>query len=256
MAIQDDDAPIVIFGSGGSGTRAFAAFARNADITLGHKLNHALDDLSFVEALDRWAGETRLSMGQAPDHLVREAAAALRSSALAITTDARQDRMWGFKNPRHILILPALLRAFPNCTLIHVVRDVRDLVFSRNRNQYRRYAHHWLDCAPDPAEESPSAVLARARFWALTNLNARRLGLLYAEDRYHAFRLEAMHGAAGENERRRLCAALGRQPEKGYADTFEEPSGLGRWQKQPEEGLKAMLEDHDVSRAMRAFGYI
>lgn len=71
------------------------------------------------------------------------------------------------KAPRLMIIAGQLATANPQLKCVHVVRDGRDMAFSSNVGQFRLYAKDLLG-RTEPTPEN------RAEFWQMTNLYAHR----------------------------------------------------------------------------------
>ncbi len=74
-----------------------------------------------------------------------EAALAKHKGALPAGKQA-----WGWKAPRSIFLLPFLHIRMQGLTVVHLVRDGRDMPYSRNQNQLHKHGRSVLE----PGEES------------------------------------------------------------------------------------------------------
>lgn len=172
---QSTEAPVIVVGSGGSGTRLVARILIDSGIHMGADLNESLDDLLFTflfkrptrfdrnpltsnrtverlvclhEKISR--GADRLTIGDrvqlagaAYDHAVRR-----RFYDRAwITERMRQIRQraqrppapWGWKEPHAAYFLDALSGVYPQARLILVTRNGLDMAYTRTDQQLR----HW-----------------------------------------------------------------------------------------------------------------
>lgn len=179
-----DQAPIVIFGTGGSGTRVVTEVLKEAGCFMGYNLNKPLDNqdfgfilsgrvdwmvnhfpfdndiafpylglfrkvffyqslnlkeilLLFNVTADYIHGRSRKSFRRRPltERLTRGRRllkAILPGTALDIKPSYQE---WGFKSPEAIYFLLPIMKFFKDVKLIHLVRDGRDMVFSKNRSR-------------------------------------------------------------------------------------------------------------------------
>ena len=150
-------APMVIGGTGGSGTRAVAAVVRAGGGNIGANLNHALDDREIADFHDRWINLwlTEPEASEAP--MRRELTALLESRSGA----AGETAVWGWKCPTSIYLLPFLDHVVPGFRFLHVVRDGRDMALSRNQNQLRKHGDAFLG---DTGDAGPrGSIVLRSR---------------------------------------------------------------------------------------------
>ena len=175
--------PIIIFGTGGSGTRVVAEIIREAGCFLGSNLNKALDNQDFGFLLagrvdwmtnkfpfkgneaesyislfykvffqqsinpneflvllkiarEYISGRSKKSFRRRP---IRERAIRgmrlLRSIILPPQQDLKSNPQWGFKSPEAIYFLNPFIRFFQDVKFIHVLRDGRDMVLSKNKSR-------------------------------------------------------------------------------------------------------------------------
>jgi len=247
--------PIVIGGSGGSGTRAVARFLAAIGVQMGGYLNHAADALAFADILDALINpilENTRCVDYDPNTLPIDLAACavqmIHSAADIHCAPSARDRRWGFKNPRHMFLLPMLNRAFPKFVFVHVLRDGRDMLFSANRNQLRK---HYQDLFGRPEDHT---LEASAAFWSTVNLEAAAYGKRVLKSRYILLRLEDFCGAARQDYALRLAKELELDKCRAVAnlDIFRAPASLGRWRAHSEE-LPASTGI--FGKALRHFGY-
>lgn len=174
--------PIIIVGSDGSGTRAVAKFLSQLDIIVlvEQSVQHQLDvdgakaGVHFTAAIQQVLGLTKspnYRLPELPSTLVEKirhsviddfsfnmrsnACEAYRtlwrkstpSSDLATSPSPTTllPGAWAFKKPDLLNLLPFLLAAFPHMKILHVVRDGRDMAFSKNHAPLKKYAMSLLD---------------------------------------------------------------------------------------------------------------
>jgi hypothetical protein len=218
------EAPVVIGATGGSGTRVVARAARLSGLFIGDDLNPAEDALPFAEYYDRWINPYlwhRQDWAPDPGEEMRAELTALLDRHRA----PANGRPWGWKEPRSIYIVAFLARALPGMRFVHVVRDGRDIAFSRNQNQPRKHGHAFL--GSESAE--PDAPTRSIELWSAVNVEAADFAERELGERYRRIRYED------------LCAdpepIVGQVLEfldlAGNADELaqlvEPPPTLGRW---------------------------
>lgn len=67
---------------------------------------------------------------------------------IRLDTHCTSEIIWGDKSPSYICHIPLLVRLFPDCKIIHIVRDVRDYCLSINNawgKNMLRAAQRWAD---------------------------------------------------------------------------------------------------------------
>ncbi len=248
-------APAVVIGAvGGSGTRLIVQIAQTAGFFVGRDLNRSLDSVPGTEFL-----RSRLP------RLLRAEAEPLRDDERAqVRTEliealvrhragiARADAPWLIKNPRWSHVLPLLDAVLPTHRFVHVVRDGRDMAFSRNQGQVRDLGDLILG-ADDGTTPPP---VRSATFWARQNLHLadiaeNRLG----NARYLRLRFEDLCSHP-EPKIARLLQFLGTNADgdaSAAAHLVEPPASIGRWREQ-EPSLAAAVADA-ARPALARMGY-
>lgn len=169
--------PKVVFATGGSGTRAIAEVMIEAGVYLGPEKNRALDSLAFKPVLkgrseayvreSEWieaAERDPHDVPEPPKDLVEEFKAAIAHQRESIPS---QDSMWGWKNPRTTYLLPILTKLEPGAPTAHLIRDGRDMAYSKNQIQLKDCRSLVPDDLNDAAEPIQSVAL-----WSRVNLAA------------------------------------------------------------------------------------
>jgi hypothetical protein len=236
-----------------------ARFLRRCGIHMGHggeETNTVTDALAFVDMLDKYVNAvlnvtrgTNYDAFELPPLLRKEIVRAYRTAAQQHRRDLQKNEKWGFKNPRHIFLLPLLNLAFPGVVFIHLVRDGRDMLFSENKHQVRA---HFEPLLGQPVDESLDSV---ARFWSGTNLGAKVFGETQLGARYINVRIEDLCGSERDKHIGRLAKALGLDIDLALfrAEKFELRESYGR-------GRSARLElspavGKEFFDALAAFNY-
>src|SRR5438132_10658070 len=243
--------PHLIGASGGSGTRVVARIVRHGGLFIGTKLNQAEDAIDFGEFSDRWIDAFVGAAEALPESMQEEMSGDLQAvldkhvAPLGATAQP-----WGWKEPRSMYLLPFFHRHFGTLKFLHVVRDGRDIAYSKNQNQLRKHGDSLLGTA----EAEWSQPLRSMALWSRINLMRANYGEQNLQGQYLRVRFEDLcrepvpiiqrvwdfFGLAGDAEE---VARLEVIP----------PRSLGRWRVQNKE---TVVELHRVGgAALQAFGY-
>ena len=156
---------------------------------------------------------------------------------------------WGWKAPPSIFLLPFFARVLPGMRFVHVLRDGRDIAFSRNQNQPRRYGAALL--GPDAELASPAGAI---RLWTQANLTAAQFGERELGERYLQIRFEDVCSDPQPVIARLLAFLELAGDPAALAAEVQAPPTLGRWRQQ-DAALVAELEE--IARpALERFGYL
>jgi hypothetical protein len=257
--------PVVVFGTGGSGTRALQLLLDSAGYFMGTNVNRAGDALDIGWFIRRWLDrylarsdwvEKMWRGGQAgsfphPASMAADFRATIEDHREAI---GRPRGRWGWKVPRTILIFPFVHEFLPEMRAIHLVRDGRDMAYSANQNQARRYAPRLFD----RSEADSSAPIQSIGFWARVNLAAARYGEAALGERYLRLRYEEVcadpagmaAGLAGFLDSPTPPEVL----EKVAVAEIRPSSSIGRWRER--DALEIAELEQAGGDALRAFGYL
>jgi len=193
-------APLVIGGTGGSGTRAIKRMVDKTGRFMGANLN-ASDDALDLARFDWDWGLTWLEHGASEEMRAAFEQAVERHLAPA----PRQVAAWGWKHPHSYLVLAFLNDRFPLLRFVHVVRDGRDMAMSANQNQLRHYGKLLLD---DSLANAPPPIRSLA-FWGEANLRAADYGEGQLGERYLRVRFEDVCSEPAASARRLFAFAPG-----------------------------------------------
>jgi hypothetical protein len=203
-------------------------------VALGSNVNEADDALAFVPfgrdwigpaVLDR-TGRDRLSKRKR-ERLTRDLNEAVRSHLDDVPLSGAP---WGWKLPPTLFILPLLDEQFPEMRFIHVVRDPRDMAFSENRNQAKRWGPLYLS----KSERAEPIPVQMALLWKRVNNDAKTyggsMGARYLLVRYEDLCLDPRRSGGS------LAAWLNLKPGdeslRQLSSLVTVPSSIGRWKKQ------------------------
>jgi len=160
---EPENAPIILTGRGGSGTRLLAETFRGMDVDLGQSLNRSLDSLQWADliyemVLANLAGHSGPWSGTW--------AAELKQRARWHSPQrSRPEQPWGFKLPEAIMVCQELMEAWPTARLVHLVRHPLDVCLRRTHMTSRtsnpigratlQAAYQALDRNLDPDTDPP-----------------------------------------------------------------------------------------------------
>jgi len=244
--------PVVIGGTGGSGTRVLASLAEHAGYFIGTNLHRSLDSLDMDRFCNAWlyrhlAAGGSISSSRKQATMDRDLDRALIWHRSAIPA---ADAPWVLKHPRTVLMLPYLHARYPRLKFIHVIRDGRDMAFSHNTRQSELYG----DLLVPNAEDGQSSAEKSIRFWADSNLQAKRFGEATLAQNYLRVRLEDLC-ADPETEIRRMFnwLAAGDDRVQAACAIVKTPKSIGRWRTENDALLERIARIG--ATALDAFGY-
>ncbi|MGH2979421.1 MAG: sulfotransferase [Solirubrobacterales bacterium] len=248
------DSPLVIGGTGGSGTRVVTQIVFRAGRYMGARVNNSLDARPFARfdwrwglrylqrRFGEWTPEFEAELVRAHDEAVQRHLAAAGGDPVA----------WGWKHPHSYLMLPFLHQRHPGLRFLHMVRDGRDMAFSENQYQAERYGPTALGArwaGPEPVRS--------AAYWAWGNTLAADDGQELGE-KYLCVRFEDLCADPVPTVRRLLGFAV---PDadvdrfmEGSLRDISPPASLGRWRDAPPEEVAAITEA--AGPALARFGYV
>lgn len=233
---MSDGGPIVIGGTGGSGTRAVRAVLEAAGAFMGAQVNKAGDALAFEPFLDGSVNAILSAvhgLNYRPDALPQALRQRLDADFAAAVAAYRADRPenphWGWKNPRSIYILPLIHAHFPEMRFLHVVRDGRDMALSENQNQLRKHYEALFEASP--ADLPPH--LASLRLWARVNGDAADWAEARLGARYLRMNIEDLVASPRDASAKILgFAGMGQKQLEVAASVVDTSTRLGRWRDQ------------------------
>jgi hypothetical protein len=255
--------PVVIFGTGGSGTRALQILTDHSGYYMGANFNRAGDSLDIGQFMRRWLDRylrktdwiEAMQRGSEQGEFGYPLAMA---EDFALTLEDHRGKLddpqapWGWKAPRTILIFP-FVHECVGMRAIHLVRDGRDMAYSRNQKQMRRHAPQLLGAEQNEAPEPLRSIA----FWARVNLAAarygeRELGANYLRMRYEdicadpstaVLQLLDFIGSPAPRESMQRVAA----------EKIRPSTSIGRWREHDRAELDRL---HAIAgEALRKFGY-
>lgn len=248
-------APIVIGATGGSGTRVVARIAKHAGYDLGSNVNSAEDALelyAFFEAwIDPFVSAQRQGRALTPWQSARMKEDFYAALAGHIPDAERRGRLWGWKAPRSIYLLPFFRGECPHLKCIHLLRDGRDMALSSNQNQLRKHGHAVLSLRERLFHSTAERSIL---LWQKINLLAADFGESRMPENYLRVRFEDLCAAPVETVTRILnFLEAPIDPEPIARAEITPPKSLGRW-RECSPRVIAKLERAGVA-GLRRFGY-
>ncbi|NIR76765.1 MAG: hypothetical protein GWN53_17190 [Gammaproteobacteria bacterium] len=235
--------PLVVTGTGGSGTRVFARIAMHAGWHLGTRLNESEDNMRIADLENDPVGTRFLANGGPTEHQ-------LAHYMSVVESERWPHERWGWKHPQSMYFMRWLHAEFPHTIrVLHVVRDGRDMAYARN------VFEHWFGPLLLTDEERNAPLYVRkARLWQASNLRLTELCEERFPDRYLRVRLEDLCKCP-ECEVRKVFRFLGAKHGKaGAVAEVEQPDTLGRWQNAPEPEQRAV--EAACRNGLEAYGYV
>jgi hypothetical protein len=116
------DQPLILLGKGGGGTRLLSLMAQDCGVCIGAKLNLSGDCINMALAI---RGSMEQKYGNPSEYDRNAAILKLRHSAEVMLEmlSPEERRLWGFKLPESLFILPELMDAFPMARYAVLIRD-------------------------------------------------------------------------------------------------------------------------------------
>lgn len=251
------EAPIVIGGTGGSGTRVVVTVLRSLGVFMGHTYDQREDSIPMGRFDRRWGKRLVVEFSGEPQpgpqhELVRATARFAFSRARDHQMREYPGGQWGWKHPHSYLFIPFLHERFPEMRFVHLVRNGMDMAISDNLGQMRRYGHLFVA----PIERLHGDAAVAALFWSRANLHALESGTGELGDRYIRVRFEDLCDRPLETitdlaQRLRIDATD--EALEAAARLPRRPSSAGRAGALPADVQAAMREL--AQPGLRAFGY-
>ena len=252
--------PVVVGGTGGSGTRVVARILMSVGVNMGAQRNAEEDALALAN-FDWRFGPTLLALelqGQGADFgrwdgVLPDGAAAAFLQALR-DHGANGHRPWGWKHPHAYLLLPFLRCMLPAARFVHVVRDGRDVALSANQRQLHHYGALVLG-----RDGSTALPVRSAAFWSRANALAADFGEAHMPADYLRVRLEDLctNPVASVRTIARFLGldALTQTHAAAIGQTVVTmPTSLGRWRSAPD--TLRMTVQRAAMDALIRFGYL
>jgi hypothetical protein len=245
-------APLIIGATGGSGTRVVARLARHAGYDLGENVNASEDAMAFRSFHEKWVNRFAAAQDRHKPFSKSETARMAKDFEHALARHGGAGERWGWKTPRAIYVLPFLHAQFPRLKFIHVIRDGRDMAFSRNQNQLRKHGAAVLSLTERWSLPKPVRSIL---LWERVNLRAALYGEMHLRQNYLLLRFEDLCRASIQHTRRvmEFLHANVDVDEIARAEVSP-PTSIGRWHEESPEMLAEM--ERVAAVALKKFGYL
>lgn len=252
--------PVVIGGTGGSGTRLLVAIAQAAGYFMGEFrpfkdyrglmwMNAGFDSEEFVDFAWRWR-ERFINADRQPltETEMDRAVDDLRASVARHRRHLPPGAPWGWKLPQSVLYLPVLNRLYPGARFIHMIRDGRDMAFSKNQNDAAAFGEFIF--ARRGPDEMPGAYMSEATrmaslsiiVWGFANQLAADFGEAEMGDRYLRVDYGGLCTDPGPGLRH-LLDFMEVSPDlaTGVENLVQPSRSIGRWHDQGRPAREAVL---------------
>jgi hypothetical protein len=230
---MQNNAPVFIGGTNGSGTRVYAQLLEAAGVFQGEDKNTAFEPQKIIQytrplvpTLMEQTGGAIYSLDTLPaaDRIATETWLQDFANAVQIEMPTTYHR-WGWKHPRNMFLAPFLHAMFQGCFFIHVIRDGRDMGLAGNKGDFLTMNQRF----GGDFEDTPSGA---AGFWSRVNTEVSDWCTAQFGTRYVYSRFEDMC-ANPETECRRILSAVGLEYTASVAamcaDFVKKPATVGRW---------------------------
>ena len=162
--------PIVVGGSGGSGTRLVVQLMQEHGIFMGMRRNDSQDAMPFVLIYEKYINSYLEGKVNCSD-LVEDFVSAIIEHRDNST--ANSNSFWGWKNPRSIYLLPLLSELFEGMYFIHVIRNGLAMSTSTNQQQLTKHGKHIIPEAYQSLPDHEQSLI----LWSIVNSAAADFGL-------------------------------------------------------------------------------
>jgi hypothetical protein len=218
----------------------------SAGLFIGANRNDFEDAVVFVDYSETWINDfMRHRGGLIPPDREEEMLVDLRATLFAHLADLATPQPWGWKEPRSILLLPFFHRHMPSLRFLHVVRDGRDMAFSKNQNQLRK---HGL-----ASGLTGSSARDSIRLWSRVNMEAADYGEARLGSRYLRVRFEDLCVRPVETASRVLAFFELEADPQLVSSGVRMQASIGRWRRADPQ-IVSGLQDA-AGAALARFGY-
>ena len=242
------DNPVLVGGLGGSGTRIVCQILIDGGYYMGANLNSYNDSLDFVPFYEKWTNfylqQRKTMTDRSFKQMIEDFQKGLSNHLKMFSPNTVN---WGMKNPRSILLLPFFFSQFSNMRFIHVVRDGRDMIFSKNKNQLNKHGKVLLK--KENFDDYDNLSL-----WSKINQNARDYCEKKIKENYLIIKFEDLCNGPGQNIKKIFnFAGILNNNTNEIEKRITRPPTLGRWKKNEDQVLKKMTTFDKTT--LKRFGY-
>jgi hypothetical protein len=218
----------------------------SAGLFIGANRKISEDAVAFSDYSHAWINTfLRHRGGAIPPDLERAMLLDLAATLFVHLADLAKPQPWGWKEPRSIFLLPFFHQHIPSLRFLHVVRDGRDMAFSRNQNQL---SLHGL-----ASGVSGSSAVDSITLWSRANMAAADYGEERLGSRYLRIRFEDLCARPVETASRVLAFfELEADPQLASSEVSMQAS-IGRWRREDRRVISGLQEA--AGAALARFGY-
>jgi hypothetical protein len=250
----EDYSPVIIGGIGGSGTRLISDLCTDLGIYMGSELNESSDTMHFVDFYDEWINKwydfrsRPFSLSSMREHF--------RQCFIEYLKKCNSDCI-GWKNPRSVHLVDFFHGLFPGMKFIHVVRDGRDVAFSKTQIQVERHGRAILgDLAVKVSKPVASALI-----WQTCNTWVREYCEMNLKEGYLVVKYEDICKDV-RNEFERVTRFVGKKAgmsilnshAKSVEDFLQKRSTIGRYQN--EDPFTLSIIQTEIGIGLKDYGYL
>jgi len=222
--------PVLIGGVGGSGTRVVCKILIKIGFHMANEFNKAYDTKGFSPLYRRWIRPylDPKSLNPSAKQLMKQVFLNCLSAHLKRKPD--NNVKWGYKNPKNVILISFLHEIFPKMKFILVVRDGRDMAFSKNLSQVKKFGD--LVCK----NSTPNTPLYSLEFWSRINLKALDYGLCKLKSNFLLIRFEDLIGEPSKTIKQILdFTNTDFENFSSLLNLIRNPKTIGRWKDRKEE---------------------
>jgi hypothetical protein len=216
---------------------------------MGAHQSEANDAFALYWLAERWCGEIYTGWRDGDEMDFAAFDAELKPCVEVHLIEAEPNIPWGWKQPRSLYLLPALLYSYPDLLILHVVRDGRDIAFGSHLRLEKAGSYAVPEWAMDAPPELKLALL-----WDQPNRLAADLGERQLGERYLRLRLEDVCAEPEVTAERLVTFVEGKiiAPDRGRA-IVETPPSLGRWREHDSASVTSI--ECAAAEGLERFGY-
>jgi hypothetical protein len=230
---------------------------------MGTRVTPARDSWDLIHFFEKWinryVNHTRWLHTILDDGTVQaEPPSSEMEDDFARAVDGHRDALddetapWGWKGPRGMYVLPFLHRRYPQMLAVHLIRDGRDMAYSKNQHELR----HSEVVLEGDFRSLPEPVHS-IKIWSRLNLATARYGETYMGNRYLRVKFEELCSDPVSTVARILAffgSGISAEEVREIANaTISPPLTSHRWRTREAREVSPMLEAG--AAALQHFGY-
>jgi hypothetical protein len=176
--------PVIIGGTGGSGTSIIAKTLQRLGLDIGDVLSGSSEWQPMAHVISKYG---RSIIEHELDPTSTDALEEVRRKfKRAGKKHPGQGHLgpWGWKWPRNYLLIPFLAEVFPKMRFLLVVRDGRDMALSRNMTAVEKYGDLFVGSSAELTSERAAEFWLVSNEWAMEQ--GERLGIPFLAVRFES----------------------------------------------------------------------